>query len=283
MLLRKLPVSWCLFVALSFESRTICLDCCPVAALASRAQADKQPCRRCHQSRFKPNRSLDGPSRSAASPHQKANPIHGRERTKRTKSLDHRLRPFHPPTHLGTHFVIPHWRNKRTNPTTFIPFSSFGNAFSHAIQANQSRGLVLSIEMHFRSSQICRVQSRPVFPFRLVVSFSPGPVKSRRPDEPGHPFQPTATSLRTLLRRQPFPYPRRLHNCQETCPGLPVRTGLPHDVQFDRLRLCPLSPQLLVGNDIPSNVLSLSQPLRNKRATKWVHRATKPMSAAATS
>lgn len=116
--------------------------------------------------------------------------------------------------------MISHWRNKRTNPTSFIPLSSFGNAFSHAIQANQSRGLVRSIEMHFRSGQICRVQSRPVFPFRLVVSFSPGPVKSCRPDEPGHPFQPTATSLRTLLRRQPFPYPRRLHNCQEICPGL---------------------------------------------------------------
>ncbi|KAK1716368.1 hypothetical protein BDP67DRAFT_487853 [Colletotrichum lupini] len=178
---------------------------------------------------------------------------------------------------------MPQFRTPRSRPDHC---SSSGFSFEKLVNLLQIIGGTPTLEDGSQKASRVMVSSRHTFiqlKSHLPWTFSPPATQGHRPDEPGHPFQPTATSLRTLLRRQPFPYPRRLHNCQETCPGLLWPAGLPHVVQFDGLRLCPLSPQLLVGNDIPSNVLSLSQPLRNERATNWVHCATKCMSAAAAS
>ncbi|OHE90856.1 hypothetical protein CORC01_13833 [Colletotrichum orchidophilum] len=118
--------------------------------------------------------------------------------------------------------------------------------------------------------QICHVQSRPIFPFRLVVSFSPRPVKSRRPDEPGQPFQPTAISTDSHFAScLAVPTTLLLSGTLAQLPrNLSWRiTSLPYGVQSGTLRLRLLSPQVLVDNDIPSNVLSLGRPLRNKRTT----------------
>ncbi|KAK1512239.1 hypothetical protein CTAM01_01169 [Colletotrichum tamarilloi] len=117
---------------------------------------------------------------------------------------------------------MPQFRTPRSRPDHC---SSSGFSFEKLVNLLQIIGGTPTLEDGSQKASRVMVSGRHTFirlKSHLPWTFSPPATQGHRPDEPGHPFQPTATSLRTLLRRQPFPYPRRLHNCQETCPGLLV-------------------------------------------------------------